>query len=320
MGPKLLLVAIAVGFSGAYNVLPDVVFSSLPSETRGNSTTVNRNDSSSSSSGDPREFHTDRGDDRHDLDSPYDQNHHRLDEEPLQGGRSLMASREWKQKHSICSKFLPLSIFGLLLIALGVFNSFVNGAILWDAINSSSVTSLTNSVTNANNNNNMDTNNDNNINANFDYNFNQIGRRYARQNGDGDGEFEPDRLDLEGSNATRNDDGLGRKASCACSQSRGGGVSWPSAAKTSFQRVWTVGQDFLSENPQCVSRMACDVASSFVPSSISPFLVVLPSGMEGARSLLLSAAGGHCAVTYDRCPVSLGPIVTSAMQWLEDSS
>lgn len=310
----LLLVTIVVGISEGYNVLPDVG-SSLPNETRGNWTAVNRNDSSSS--WDPREFQTDR-DDRNDLDSPHDQNQdsYRLDEEPH--GRSLEGPRASKQNHSVCSKFLPLSIFGIFLIAIGIFNGLVNGAILWDAINSSSVTSLSNSVTNSNNNDNMDTNNDLNVNLNFDYNVNDFPLRHARQNGGG-GKFEPDQWDLEDFNVTRNDESLGRKESCVCAKSRGGD-SWLSAATTSFQGVWTVAQDLLSENPECASRMACEVASSFVPSSISPFLVVLPSRLEGARSLLLSAAAGHCAVTYNRCPVSLGPIVTSALQWLEDSS
>ncbi|XP_066964363.1 uncharacterized protein [Macrobrachium rosenbergii] len=222
----------------------------------------------------------------------------------------LLQPEEKNVGHPLCPRIFRFSILGIILSMLLIFNGVVTGATLYNTVHSASSTSTVNTITNVNTNDNSDVNTNNNLNVNQDYNENQfIVGRQARQNETGYW----DSVDLKFS--TEEGKKTIRKRSCGCHKSRGEGSSlFPS--EESLQGVWTVAQDFLSENHECASRMACEVASFFVPSSVSPLLTVLPSKMEGTRSLLMSAAAGNCAVAYDTCPISLDSGMTSLVDWL----
>ncbi|XP_068234202.1 uncharacterized protein [Palaemon carinicauda] len=229
--------------------------------------------------------------------------------------RSLKG-RDMKKKNSVCRSFVNLSVMGIFLTMVGVFNCLANAVIMYDTINSRGGSTTTNSVSNANNNDNQDTNNDNNENINLNYNDNYLDRQLRES------ETEPDFKDFEdfifatdGEEKPSSERSLRWRKRCPCRESRAED-SWLSTAGKKFEGVWASAGDFLTENPECASRMACEVASPFVTSSMSPYLAVLPSRMAETRSILMSSASGDCAAAYDRCPVSLNPIISKVTQWL----
>ncbi|XP_066964373.1 uncharacterized protein [Macrobrachium rosenbergii] len=203
-----------------------------------------------------------------------------------------------KEKFAPCPLFHLFSAIAVILAVITLVNCLISAKSLMHSIDNVATTITTNTITNTNTDNNMDINDNQNYNYNEDVNINDVifGRQYDFY----DDETEQSSYDnVEG---------------CACPNSTED--SWLFSARESLQGVWTVAQDFLSENHECASRMACEVASSFVPSSVSPLLAVLPSTVGETRSLLMSAAAGNCAVTYGKCPISLAPAIVPVMQWL----
>ncbi|XP_064078608.1 uncharacterized protein LOC135196081 [Macrobrachium nipponense] len=203
-----------------------------------------------------------------------------------------------KEKFPPCHLFHLFSAIAVILLVIILVNCLISAKSLLHSIDNVATSITTNTITNTNTDNNMDINDNTNYNYNENVNINDVfGRQFDFYDDDDDDERSYDSVD-----------------SCDCRNSTED--SWLLGAPESLQGVWTVAQDFLSENHECASRMACEVASSFVPSSVSPLLAVLPSTVGETRSLLLSAAAGDCAVTYDKCPISLASAITPVMQWL----
>ncbi|XP_066963745.1 uncharacterized protein [Macrobrachium rosenbergii] len=193
-----------------------------------------------------------------------------------------------------CPQLGQFSIIGVVFTMLLIFNALISALSMYNISSNGSSTSLINSILGTNTDNNQDTNNPQNINDNIDININPRLLRDGPQN-------ENTMRELE-------DEG-----DCSCPLEEED--SWLFRSKKYLQGAWTVGQDFISENPDCASRLACE-AASFVPSSLSRILAAFPLKTAGTRTLLESAAAGHCSVTYDKCPVSLDPVITSALHWL----
>ncbi|XP_068228119.1 uncharacterized protein [Palaemon carinicauda] len=249
--------------------------------------------------------------DRHSAhaDHQYDQQNHKTHI------NLLLEPGKGDQEDPVCSKFFRFSILGTAMSMLVLFNGIITGTTLYKSVMSASSDSTINTITNINTNNNADVNTNENDNNNMNFNDNFLDDRQLRQGRrDSNFDFEhfdDDKLSTEG----RNGETIKRKASCTCPRSRGI-KSWLSTAKRRLQGVWASAGDFLSENPECASRMACEVASPYVPSSVAPLLAILPPRMEEVRTLLTSAASENCALAYDRCPISLDPAIITAMEWL----
>ncbi|XP_068228113.1 uncharacterized protein [Palaemon carinicauda] len=249
--------------------------------------------------------------DRHSAhtDHQYDQQNHKT------RINLLLEPGKGDQEDPVCSKFFRFSILGTAMSMLVLFNGIITGTTLYKSVMSASSDSTINTITNINTNNNADVNTNENDNINVNINENVLDDRQLRQ-GRSDSnfdfeDFDDEKLSTEG----RNGETINRKASCTCPRSRGI-KSWLSTAKRRLQGVWASAGDFLSENPECASRMACEVASPYVPSSVAPLLAAFPSKMEGTRTLLMSAAAGSCALTYNRCAISLDPGIFPSMQGL----
>ncbi|XP_064078606.1 uncharacterized protein LOC135196079 [Macrobrachium nipponense] len=297
---KLIATVILVGFYGDRDALPGISGSAL----NGTASPVNRDGSwNPSNSRDAAEYssylhhendellrdnaaaeisHESYQDNRNQdhYDSTYDDHKTKV--------HLLLQPEEKVEGHPLCPKLFRFSLLGLILSMLLIFNGIVTGATLYKTVHGATSASTINTITNVNTNDNTDINTNDNTNINENYNDNFLGRRRKRTIPEG---------------------------SCGCPKSRGEGSKlFPS--EESLRGAWTVAQDFLSENQECASRMACEAASFFVPSSVSPLLTVLPSKMEGTRSLLMSAAAGNCAVAYDACPFSLVPGRASLVDWM----
>ncbi|XP_064078607.1 uncharacterized protein LOC135196080 [Macrobrachium nipponense] len=206
----------------------------------------------------------------------------------------LLSPGQGSQRQPVCPQLGQFSVIGVIFTMLLIFNALISALSMYSISSNGNSVSLINTLLGTNTDNNQDTNNADNVNTNFQININPFN---PRQFGDGlqDEEIIMDFEDED---------------DCSCSP-LAEEDSWLFRIKKHLQGAWTVAQDFISENPDCTSRLACE-AASFVPSSLSGLLAAFPTKTAGTRTLLKSAAAGHCSETYGKCPISLN----AALNWL----